>query len=115
MSLAVATVEGIVGNDPQKFKAGEVKAVSFSVATNKKIKGEMRTSWHQCVSFGKGAEWIAENFKKGTAVIVSGELTVNEYEKDGVKHRPHQIAVNSFSYAGRKVESPAQQTQGGNW
>ncbi len=40
--------------------------------------------------------------KKGTAIVVIGELQNNDYEKDGVKHYSYRVLVREIQFAESK-------------
>jgi len=74
----------------------------FSMATNeyyKNAKGEKvkETQWHNIVSWGKTAEYINENLKKGNEVMVHGKLKYSSYDdKEGVTRYTCDVVVNEF-------------------
>lgn len=86
----------------------------FTVATNRSRKeadGTRKADFHNCVSFSKQAETIAQYFKKGAMIGVVGEYQDNNYaKKDGTMHYGKQILVSSFSFR----ESNKQPNQQGN-
>ncbi|NTW44282.1 MAG: single-stranded DNA-binding protein, partial [Anaerolineaceae bacterium] len=50
--------------------------------------------------FGKRAESLAGYLKKGTKVALEGELQLDKWEKDGVKHERVKIVVDRLSLEG---------------
>ena len=90
---------GNLGNDPEnRYSANGNAVTKFSLATNKQVKGETVTSWHNCICFKKTAEIITEHCKKGSRIAVMGEV---EYREDGDK-RYTNIIVREFWFAGQK-------------
>jgi len=84
----------IVGNVGNVSK--QDKFTSVSVATNESYKGKdgkwvQKAHWHNIVTFGKTAENVSNNIKKGDLVSVEGSLSY--YEKDKVKYT-NIIALN---------------------
>jgi single-strand DNA-binding protein len=97
------TLIGHLGRDPEvrNFESGKSKA-SFSLATNetyRTAKGDAvtTTQWHNCIAWGKTAERMQENLKKGKEVLVKGKLTYNNYEdKNGVKRINPEVVIEEF-------------------
>ena len=82
-----AEVFGNVGGDPElkKTKGGD-DMVRFTVASTKKQEGrDPVTSWVTVLAFKEQASMVAEKVQKGDRVVVTGTLTVDKYEKDGVE------------------------------
>ncbi len=72
------TLIGRVGADAKAFEREAGLFVTFQVATTgrEKVNGEFVdvTSWHNVTVFGKSAEYVKNNFKKGVLVFVDGRL-----------------------------------------
>ena len=80
-------VFGNVGGDPElkQTKSGD-DMVRFTVASTKKQEGrDPVTSWVTVLAFKEQASMVAEKVSKGDRVVVTGTLTVEKYEKDGVE------------------------------
>lgn len=77
---------GNVGSDPEiKTTEKGVKLARFSLASNKKIKGEKITTWVNVTVFDeRKVEFIAAYVKKGTKLFIEGEPQARAYLKDGV-------------------------------
>jgi single-strand DNA-binding protein len=90
---------GKVGKDPVVRQIGNKKTTlaEFSLATSKPPRergGEWATTWHTIKAFGKAGDNVAANVRKGdTVAITNGELTYEEWEKEGVKHNRTSITV----------------------
>lgn len=91
------TVVGKIGQAPElRFTNNGMAVCNFSVATNRKVKDEKETTWHDCIAFDKLAEHIAGSTNKGNEVIVVGRLEKRKYEKkDGTKAEKVQIVVEN--------------------
>ena len=109
-------VAGHLGNDPEvRFTPSGQKVVSFRVASNTRKGANMDTTWWKITVWGTQFDNMIKHLKKGSPVMVMGELSKPEIftDKEG---RP-QISLNitaqslSFSPFG-KSERPA---QGGNF
>ncbi len=103
----VLTLVGRLGADPELKTVGENVVANFSIATDRKEKGEKVTDWHRCSLWGKGAETLCAHLKKGDVVGVTGAVTYRTFEKNGEKRTATEIKANSFSFipgAAKKAE-----------
>lgn len=106
---------GNVGSDPDVKHLSQDKTVEkFSLATNKIRKGKngektTETSWHNIVLWNKLAELAEKYVKKGSSVIVEGEISYRSYDnKDGQTIYITEIIGNNLHFAGgKKEERPA--------
>lgn len=90
-------VVGRLGQDPKVFGAGEKPVVRFSVAQKGRKGAE--TMWHNCVAFGKTAELAQQYLKKGSQVLVEGELKENSFkDKDGVEKKTVEVIANQVHF-----------------
>ncbi|MFP3712891.1 single-stranded DNA-binding protein [Puerhibacterium sp. TATVAM-FAB25] len=88
MSDVNVTVTGHVGNEPViSFSASGTPWTSFRVASTRRVRdprtGEWAdgpTLWFTVKAFGDRAFNVAQSLAKGTPVIVTGRLGVDEYE-----------------------------------
>lgn len=87
-----------------RYTADQKAVASFSGACDRRFKreGQPDADFFNFVAFGKTAETISKYTKKGTKILVEGELSNNNYEKDGVKHYGQQIIVNAFDFCESK-------------
>ncbi|SIC19301.1 single-stranded DNA-binding protein [Mycobacteroides abscessus] len=87
MSTNTITISGNIGADIEpSFTRGGTTVVNFTVADTPRFKddktGEWRdgeTLWQRVAAFGVLAENIAQSFKKGDRVVVTGRLTQKSY------------------------------------
>lgn len=95
---------GRLGQDAElKETSGGKDMLKFSVANNTGFGDRKQTNWFNCVMWGERGVKIAEFLKKGTQVVVSGEITLNTYEnKDGVEKSSLNLNVSNVSFAGSK-------------
>jgi single-strand DNA-binding protein len=100
---------GRLTRDPEVRYSNEGSAVSkFSLAVDRRYKreGQPGADFFNCVAFGKTAEFTEKYLKKGTKVVLEGELQNNNYtNKDGQKVYGMQIVVNSLEFAESKSSS----------
>jgi single-strand DNA-binding protein len=109
-------VAGHLGSDPEtRFTATNQKVTSFRVASNTKKGANMETTWWKVTIWGTQFDNMIKYLKKGSPIMVMGELSKPEIftDKEG---RP-QISLNinaqslSFSPFGR-TDKPAGSLQG---
>lgn len=77
----------------------------YTIAVDRKYKkdGQQNTDFFPCTSFGKQAEFVEKYLKKGTKVVLSGEMNIDRNED---KTYP-KIIVSEIEFA----ESKGQQTE----
>ncbi|MCM6793249.1 single-stranded DNA-binding protein [Pediococcus pentosaceus] len=77
------TISGNIGNDVQvnSTQSGN-KVANFSVAVRQNRpddNGEYGTDWFRCSVWGARASTVEKFYKKGSRVVVTGSLSINEY------------------------------------
>lgn len=97
---------GRIGRVDEPRKAGSADVISYSLAVTKSYKdrdGKWQdvTTWIPCDSWGPQAGYVERNIAKGDLVAVLGELEIQEWEKDGVKHRKPAIRVREVQRLAR--------------
>ena len=104
---------GNCGKDPESRKVNDNTVTKFSLATNKTYNnssGEKitETSWHNIVLWGKVAEIASKYVKKGTSLIIEGEISYRSYEnKDGhMVYIPEIIGRNMHLTGNKPEEKP---------
>jgi len=128
------TIRGRLTADPElRFTPSGAGVVNFAIASNASKFDKDSNTWKdqpakfwRCAAWNQGkltrAENVANMLKKGDSVIVYGELTTREYDKDGEKKVAEEIRVESIgkdltfhgqAYAGNQ-QQPQQQPWGGN-
>ena len=83
--LNTVTFTGNVGADPKLAKTNnETPVAEFSVASSRSYKQgdewQRQTTWLDVKRFGKGAESLGEQLKKGDKVAVTGSLRQESWE-----------------------------------
>ena len=93
---------GRLGKDPEQNQTPGGLAISkFSLATtdsrkDKNGQWEDTTEWHNCVAFGKTADYINNYVGKGRLVALEGKLKTSTWEKDGIKHYKTDIIIDQL-------------------
>tara|TARA_R110000824_G_scaffold79974_4_gene201365 strand:+ start:418 stop:795 length:378 start_codon:yes stop_codon:yes gene_type:complete len=103
--MILITATGNVGRAETRSMPNGDKVTNFSVASNRKIKGEEKTTWLNCVAFGGLAEMLERHLAKGTKVFVTGDYDHREWEKDGVKQHRVECRVDKFEFIGSKQDT----------
>lgn len=106
-----AILFGNVGNDPavKHLESGKIVA-KFSLATNKSYKnnsGEKvtETQWHNIVLWNKLAELSEKYIKKGSSIIIEGEINYRSYEnKEKQTIYVTEIIADRLHFAGKPEE-----------
>lgn len=96
---------GRLTKDPEIRYTNSAKTVgSFSIAVDRRFKseGQPDADFFNCVTFGKQAEFVEKYLKKGTKILLGGQIQNNNYEKDGVKHYSIQVLVDEIEFAESK-------------
>jgi len=118
-----AILFGNTGKDPEVKIVGENnKVAKFSLATQsfrKDSSGKKVTDWHNIVAWGKLAELSEKWIKKGSSLIVEGEIQYRDYtDKEGVKKYITEISATNIHFAGKKEpeqpglrNNPTEQTE----
>ncbi len=121
MNLNKVQIIGRVTRDPElKSTTSGVKVCNFSIATNSTWKAADGTKkedveFHNCVSFGKTGEVIAQYVRKGSLFYVEGKLKTNKWvDKEQKTHYKTDIIVETFQFgpkASGSSDKPAQKTE----
>lgn len=95
---------GRTGKDVEIFttksgeKIGSVSLATTEKYTNKNGEKTENTEWHNLKIIGKSAEAMQKFCQKGTAIIVTGRISYNQWEKDGIKYYKTEIIVDSWIF-----------------
>lgn len=100
---------GNLGKDPELKNLGNGQSLlRLSLATNERYRtadGEWKdnTQWHPIVVWGKQAEKLAQQVKKGSGLVVEGRLVQRTYEsKEGEKRYSTEVVVGEYQLLGSK-------------
>ncbi len=102
---------GRLTRDPDvRYSQGEnpMAVARYSIAVDRRVKREGRpdADFINCVSFGKQGEFVEKYLRKGTKVVVEGELQNDNYtNKDGNMVYGMQVAVSNVEFAESKKAS----------
>ncbi len=83
---------GNLGKDPEmRYSQNGTPVTNFSIAVNRRRRGPDgnfvdETDWYRISLFRRDAETAAEYLKKGTKVLVEGQLQIRNYTgQDGIE------------------------------
>lgn len=104
MALFDISGTGNLTADPElRYTPNGVPVVNFTVATNRNKKNDaggwdtIASTFLRASAWRAQAESIANSFKKGDRIKVSGYLKQDDYEKDGQKRTSYEIEVQEVS------------------
>ncbi len=90
-----------LGRDAEVRQTSAGPVLSFSGASTTKKGQEEQTTWVRCSMFGKRGEALAKHLTKGTKVMVSGAMTLREYQdKNNATKFSLEMNVNELGFAG---------------
>lgn len=105
MSASISILGNTGGNAELRYSQEGLPIASFSIASNsfRKTQGEkvQVTEWFNVTAFGKVAEVLATNVKKGTQLLVLGKLTFKPWlTKNNEPRAGAEVILQSFEFAG---------------
>ena len=109
--MNIVILMGRLTRDPEvSSSASGTTFARYSIAVERKFKreGEPDADFFNCTSFGKQAEFVERYLKKGTKIVITGELQNNNYtNKDGQKVYDVRIMVHDVEFAESKGSGEA--------
>ena len=85
------------------------KAVArFNLAVNRDFKdanGDSQADFPSCQVWGKTAEVMADNLRKGSLIDITGRIQTGNYEKDGQRIYTTDIVVEKFYFLEAKNDN----------
>lgn len=113
-------LSGNLTADPEiRYTKSGTAVCQFTIAHNKRWKTEAgeqkeKVSFIGCVIWGRRAEVFAEHHRKGSKVLVRGELTQESWDdkETGKKQSKTKVNVEEFEFIGGRPEGqPAPKAQ----
>ena len=101
---------GRLTRDPEvRYGGANNTAVArYAIAVDRRFKqeGQPDADFFNIVSFGKQGEFVEKYFRKGTEIVIGGELRNNNYtNKDGQMVYGMEIVTNTVEFAESKAAS----------
>lgn len=111
MSNVFTCVATITRDAEQRFLPSGQSVLNVSVANNQGFGEKQTTLFIRVAVWGKKAEsGLIDYLKKGQKILISGELTQREYEKDGQTKVSLELNATIIDLVGgKREEQPAQQ------
>ncbi len=97
---------GNIGKDPEMVITPDgTQVTKFSVATNRKVKGETETDWFNVVTFGKLAAICEQYLHSGSKVYIEGRLQQRKYtDKQGQARVSVEVVANDMKMLDSKPQ-----------
>lgn len=89
---------GRLGGEPELKEVGGTSLLTFSIANNVGFGDRKITNWFRANIWGKQADSLQNHLSKGKQIFVTGELSINSYEKDGETRYSNDIRVNNIDF-----------------
>ena len=110
--MNILIITGNLGRDAELKETANGKSVlNFSLANSLGYGENKKTQWIRCNLWGDRAAKLANHLTKGTKLLVTGELQLREYEKDGEKKISVEMFVKDLEFMGgskgESSDSPA--------
>lgn len=102
--MNIITIMGRLTKDPEiSSSTSGTTYARYTVAVDRKYKkeGQQNTDFFPCTSFGKQANFVEKYLKKGTKVVLSGEMNIDKNED---KTYP-KIIVSDIEFAESKGQT----------
>lgn len=97
---------GRLTRDPEIRYGNDNRPIArYAIAVDRRYKdqnGNYPTDFFNLTSFGNTATFVEKYLRKGTKIVVEGEIRNNNYEKDGKTVYQDQIVANSVEFAESK-------------
>ena len=97
---------GRLTKDPEvRYTQGDnsMCIASFTIAVDRRFKGEQSADFINCVAFGKLGEHVEKYYRKGLKIALTGRLQVRNYtNRDGKKVYVTEVVVEELEFAESK-------------
>ena len=104
MNINKVILMGRLTADPElKTSSNNVSIVQFTVAVNRryvsKDSNERQVDFIDCTAFNRNAEFLNKYFRKGSSIIVFGNIQVDVWkDKEGHNRRTTRIIVDELQF-----------------
>lgn len=98
-------IHGRLTKDPELRTTQSGKEVcTYTVACERDYKnGDKQADFFPCVTWGGGAAFVSQYFKKGQEILIKGRLQERDYtDKEGVKRKIYEIVTDAVNFCGKK-------------
>ena len=96
-----------------KVTPNGVSVTQFSIATNRRGKGDEQTSdFHNIVAWRQTAEFVSKYFKKGSSICIVGTLQNRNWtDNNGVKRYATDVVADEVYFVDSKGETVSSKAQ----
>jgi single-strand DNA-binding protein len=96
---------GNVVRDAETSGSEKSRRTNFALAVDVGYGENKKTSFVPIVAWGNYGETLALFAKKGTRLLIEGELNIHSYEKDGKKLTATDVIASKFERFAKKDEA----------
>lgn len=105
MTNTVVLMGNLVSDPDIRVTNSDKTVASFRVANNRRFGETEKTVFVDCTAFGATGDFVADYMKKGSRVVVTGHLEMNEWDDNAGNHRQKiEIICERVDFAGSKPE-----------
>ena len=112
--MNIIAIMGRLTADPEITSSTSGTTIArYTIAVDRRFakEGSQKTDFFNCTSFGKQAEFAEKYLKKGTKVVLSGEMRLDLVQKDGKNVTYPKIAVSEIEFAESKRDQNQETTE----
>ena len=106
--MNTCTFEGRLPRDAVLKPVGDNMVSNFSIASDVGFGDRKTTLWIECAIWGKRGEALNKSLLKGQQVILVGELSTREYDKDGQTKTSLSLNVQSLAFGSAPKDAEGQ-------
>lgn len=113
MTTNISVLEGRLTKDPSyEMTPNQTPVTKFNLAVEKNYKnnlGEKEVCFFRVIAYRERATTLATYLKKGSRVVVTGELTSRTYDKDQQKMYVVEVIASNVSFIStpeNKIQNP---------
>lgn len=97
---------GNIGSDPKRRVTTSGKVVADA---NVAVETRNGTMWIRVTAWDDGAEYLADNFKKGSRIHVVGPMSLREFDRaDGTKGQSVEVTAWEMNTGPARDSAPAE-------
>ena len=94
----------LTGKPELKTTTNEISVCEFTIAVNRRFNKE-QTDFINCQAWRQTGEFVNKYFDKGQEILVTGELHIDKWEKDGETRYSTRVSVDEVEFCGSKAEN----------
>ena len=98
-------LQGRLVKDIEVVQAGGFPKTEFTVAWSEKFKDTEKQCFLRCVAWRSTAEFLDRYFKKGSELVIEGQMITESWEKDGQKQSRTLCNVEKVHFCGSKASN----------